>query len=267
MQLGLIGYGTIAQTLVGAMAQAGIDLDALVVLVRAGREGDVPQRLACADRVTVVSTAADLIAAAPDLVLECAGHSAVQSHVPQVLRAGIDTVVVSVGALADPALAKALDAAAREGCARYILPSGAVGGLDILGAFALGGPVAVQYEGTKPPAAWKGTPAEAAVDLDALTAPAVFFQGTAREAALAFPKNANVAATLALAGAGLDDTRVALIADPQATGNRHAYSVTGALGRVTVEIDNAASGNARTSMATIYALLREVRNWKGPMVI
>ncbi|AHM04654.1 aspartate dehydrogenase [Roseibacterium elongatum DSM 19469] len=126
----------------------------------------------------------------------------------------------------------------------------------------------MRYQGVKPPAAWLGTAAEASLDLDRLDAPTAFFNGSAREAALTYPKNANVAATLALAGAGLDATRVELIADPAATGNRHSYEVTSPVARFRVQIDNAASGgNAKTSMATIYSLLREINRRRRPVVI
>jgi aspartate dehydrogenase len=106
------------------------------------------------------------------------------------------------------------------------------------------------------------------IDLDALDGPATFFTGSAREAAAAYPKNANVAATLALAGAGFDKTRVALIADPSASGNLHAYEVRSPLATYSFQVENRASpGNARTSAATIYSALREIRNRIGPVVI
>lgn len=268
MRLGLIGYGTIARTLAGHLgAVSGIE--AVTVLVRPGREADVPAAFADgAIPVAAVSTVEALLAAAPGFVVECAGHSAVEAFVPAVLRAGLDVVVVSIGALADDALHARLREAAAAGGARMILPAGAVGGIDILAALSAGGgDLAVRYTGTKPPKAWTGTPADTVVDLAALDRPAVIFEGTARAAATAYPKNANVAATLALAGAGFEATRVVLVADPSAPGNVHEFEAVSPVARVTMRIENAPSGNAKTSLATIMSVLREIRNRQGPVVI
>ncbi len=92
-----------------------------------------------------------------------------------------------------------------------------MGGLDALAAARRAGLSSVSYVSRKPPAAWLGTPAERVADLSALTAAAAVFTGTAREAALAFPQNANVVAAIALAGLGFDETQVTLMADPAVT--------------------------------------------------
>lgn len=270
MRLGLIGYGNIAQVLVDLMHQTLAPLDHLAVLSRAGVADAVRAALvgAPAREVSVVTDAAGLMAASCDLVVECAGHGAVRAHVPGVLRAGCDVVLVSIGALADAGLHADLIAAAREGRARLILPAGAVGGIDLLSALGAAGDVAVSYRGIKPPAAWAGTPAEAVVDLAGLAQAETFFTGTARQAAQDYPKNANVAATLALAGAGFEATRVELVADPAAPGNVHEYTVTSPLARYTIRIENQPSGgNAKTSLTTVWSVLREIRNRIGPVAI
>lgn len=140
-------------------------------------------------------------------------------------------------------------------------------GIDLLAAIASSGDLAVTYRGTKPSAAWKGTPAENVLDLDPLSGPAVSFSGRAREAASKDPKNGNVAATLALAGAGFDATRIERVADPAASRNRHAYEVGLPLCRLSVDNESSASGaNAKAAVATGYSILSEISRFRNPVV-
>lgn len=266
MRLGLIGYGNIASTLLRLMDETGLPPSHLTILVRPERAEKVRDEIG--QRAFVVSDAAALLAQAPDLVVECAGHAAVKTYVPTLLRAGVEMVLVSVGALADADLAQTLRQAADQGGARIILPAGAVGGVDLLSALSATEGLSVTYHGIKPPKAWAGTPAEQACDLHSLTERRVFFRGTAREAARDYPKNANVAATLALAGTGFEATQVELVADPQAQGNSHAYEVRSSVANFRIEIDNVPSaGNVKTSVSTVYSVLREIRNRKQSVVI
>lgn len=273
MRLGLIGFGNIAVSLLELISTGDKPLDHLAVLCRAGHTGKVKARLdgdlnTAAHHHDIVNDVDGLLAQQCDLVIECAGHSAVAAYGPALLKAGLDVVVVSVGALADASLETVLRTAAERGGGRLIVPPGAVGGIDLLAALGAAGGLAVNYRGIKPPGAWRGTRADEAVDLDALDAPSVFFSGTARDAAAHYPKNANVAATLALAGAGFEATCVELVADPDAPGNVHEFDAVSPLARFSVRIENKASGgNAKTSVATIYSVLREVRNRQATVVI
>lgn len=268
MHLGLIGHGAIGRALLALLEREGAAPARLTLLARPASAERLRAALADRPNAAVVTEAAALVAAGPDLAVECAGQEAVAAHVPALLAAGIDTIVASVGALAEPGLPERLEAAAEAGGARAILPAGAVGGIDILGALRLSGLDSLVYTGRKPPAAWRGSAAEALVELDALTAPAVFFEGDAAEAARLYPKNANVAATLALAGPGLRATRVRLVADPTESRNIHEVEIRAAAGDVSLRIAGHPSpDNPRSSATTVHSLAREVLNRRRRLVI
>ncbi len=273
-RLGIIGFGNIARQLLGVLARTlEQPLDATIVLVRPGSEPENQARLAAqadgaAKACRCVATLDDLLAAAPDLVIECAGHEAVKFSAETILAGGTELVVASTGALSDAALYERLLAAARRGGTRLILPAGAVGGIDILAGIRHAGLESVTYTSRKPPAAWIGTPAERTVDLAGLEKAAVFYEGTARQAAADYPKNANTAATIALAGAGFDRTDVRLIADPGAGGNIHQIDVNSQAATVSIRIEGQVSDdNPRTSLPTVYSLVREVLRRTAPVVI
>lgn len=272
--LALIGFGAIARTFVTTLfVQPETRLNRLSLLVRSGSpdESEEQVRKLCGSHmidVKVFTDMAEMLASHPDLVVECAGQQAVAEHGAAVLTEGIDLLIASVGVFADQDLFNRLKTIAARKGAQIILPAGAIGGIDALVAARLSGLKAVRYAGRKPPGAWKGTDAENRVDLDALKEEAVFFEGTARDAARIFPKNANVAATLALAGLGMDHTHVRLIADPNTNENTHEYQVkSNAVDYDMRLVGKVSALNPRTSLSTAFSLVRTVLNRSDVIVI
>jgi len=204
----------------------------------------------------------------PQLLVECAGHQAIAQHLIPALERGINVVIASIGALSIDDMLQKVITAAQTGKSKIYLPSGAIGGIDALVAAKAGGLDEVIYNGHKPPLAWLNTPAEKTCDLANLKEPHCFFSGTARDAASLYPKNANVAATLALSTLGLDHTLVNLYADPNITQNIHHIKAHGAFGRMDVTMcGNPLVDNPKTSALTVYSLLRTIVNQTETLVI
>jgi aspartate dehydrogenase len=263
----LIGCGGIARDVVTALRAADPDEAVHIAgaLARPGRAGQA--RVALID-VEIVETLDELLSHDPDVVAEVAGQQAVAEHGEAVLRSGIDCLVISVGALADPKLLARLKAAARDGASRILLPAGAIGGIDAIAAMRVAGLTKVTYRSRKPPAAWRGSPAEQVADLGTLKRRTMLYKGSAGEAALLYPQNANVAAAVALAGLGFDATEVELIADPDAGGNVHEIEAEGAAGSFAIQLQGKPSrSNPKTSALAAMSVARALLNAKATIVI
>jgi len=204
----------------------------------------------------------------PELAVECAGHAAVAEFGETCLTSGADFLVTSVGALTDATLLQRLQRASRTHIGKVLIPAGALAGIDALAAARFGGLERVRYTSRKLPLAWLGTPAEKMCDLASLTRSTEFYTGNAGDAARLFPQNANVAATIALAGLGFDRTEVSLNADPDAPGNVHVVEAEGGFGRLRVEIENKPlEDNPKTSTLAALSVLRVIHNRIGAIQI
>jgi aspartate dehydrogenase len=262
--VGVIGFGAIGSVLASALLEQN-DASLAGVLVRPANADAA--RAALPESVPVVTGLLQLLMLRPGVIVECAGQQAVRDHAEEILRHGTDLMIVSTGALAEPDFLDRVSQAARQSGARLLIPAGAIAGLDGLGSLKCAGLSSVTYTSSKPPQAWRGTPAERVLDLAHLRKRSVFFEGTARDAALNYPKNANLAATVALAGLGLDSTIVRLVADPDAAGNTGTLEATSGIGDLRVVMSGPASANPKTSASTAYSLLHALRNRDATIVI
>lgn len=263
MKLCLIGNGAIAQHVAQGIARHGHSIGAY--LLRPERVAEIG-----ADKKTGIVFHSD-VAAMPDdidLVVDCAGHTALRQYGGDVLRSGRDLVTVSIGALANQELAHNLEVAALAGASRLHLASGAIGALDTLRAARTGTLGRVRYIGRKPPVGWMGSPAQETLDLENMGDEAqTHFNGTARQAALDYPKNANVAAAVALSGLGFDRTEVTLIADPTISENIHEIHATGDFGHFEFSISGKSlADNPRSSALAAMSVVSLIAAQTQPIV-
>ena len=190
---------------------------------------------------------------------------AVAEHGEAVLRSGADLPgdLDRRARRPEPAGAAQVRGAGRQG--RILLPAGAIGGIDAIAAMRVAGLSGVRYRSRKPPAAWRGSPAEQVADLTSSRSAPCSTKAAPREAALLYPQNANVAAAVALAGLGFDATQVELVADPDAPGNVHEIEAEGAAGRFAIRLQGKPSrSNPKTSALAAMSVARALLNSTRP---
>jgi aspartate dehydrogenase len=229
VRLGLIGLGSIGGTIVELVARFPTGVQVVGALVSGSGRPRPPSAPRC------VTALAELLALGPEVVIECAGQAALREHGAAVLAAGVDLVPSSVGLFADGVALAVFREAARAGRSHIRLSNGAVAGVDgILGARTLGLD-SVRYRFVMSPSAWGHALAPGTLAGDTASE-TLMFRGSAREAALRFPKHANVTATIALAGVGFERTEVDLVVEASATDNRHEIHATGFFGKLSVVV-------------------------------
>ncbi len=255
LKIALIGYGAISQMLFDIFRDKKPAIDIVGVLVRPGRTKATQKQVG--RKVAVVETLSALLKLRPDVVVEAASQQAVRDWGEAILKKGVDFMVIATGAYGDAKLwKKHVSAAARSG-ARLRLPSGAIAGLDGLLAMRHDGLNRVKYVSIKPPHAWSGTPAETDFDLPSIKEPTVIFRGTPADAGRLYPKNANLAVTVALCGAGLDRTEIELVADPTLPPGTNAsrLEVSGDSGELKMErLGRAMPDNPKTGVLTALTM-------------
>lgn len=264
-RVALVGYGAIGQSIVEILNREkspGVQLVAICA-----RAAQLEACRAVAPSGTLVTTEFEQIwQAVPDVVIEAAGHAAVQSYGCVTVGRGCDFYVLSTGVLASDEVRAALTRCAVQGGGRIMIPSGALAGFDGLLSMRHAGLTSVTYTSTKPPAAWLGTLAEESCDLHALTEAVTFFTGSAKDAALRFPRNSNLAATVAIAGLGLERTQVRLVADPAAIHNTGHLFAESDISLLDVKVTGIGfDANPKTSAITGMSVLAALANQAAEM--
>ena len=235
-RVGLIGCGGIGRPVARALLRGQAGPYALAgMLARSARE---------LDGFPVTDDAVAFLAQDYDLIVEAGGPEAFRALVPAALGRA-EVWAVSPIPLADPAIEREVRRiSAAAGHALRIAP-GALAGFDGIAAAMAAGVERL----------------DVFVDLGPGEGmePELLFEGTAREVALRFPEGVNVAVAAALAGPGLDATRVRVMRPPRgAPGRTMGFTVRSPAGvfEVTARPRVVRTEDIHAVAASLIAMLR-----------
>jgi len=261
LKVGILGVGAIGRVIAKALDRPndGHELDAELVA------------LADQDRERARALSGELFSHPPvlcvdemidrcELAVEAASQAALPEFVPKALARGRDMLIMSVGGLLGRE--EWFRQAAEKNCRIYV-PSGAIAGLDGIKSASIGKIETAQLTSRKPVAALRGSKyiVDRGIDLEGFKEAAVIFDGTAEEAARAFPATSNVAASLRLAVDAPVPVRVQVVAVPGGSENVHEIRVCGEFGKLTMKVENVPSkSNPKTSQLAAFSAVATLKN-------
>lgn len=257
MNIGIIGTGTIAAYLIEQVNGNHV-LNGTVksVFGRNEKTGNQLQKKYNTDFYTDFN---EFMKKSYDIVIEAASADAATLYLKDVAAKGIDMVVSSIGAFKDLDFLEEVKLLAHYAGSTVYLPSGAIGGLDLLqSANAVGGLEHVQLTTKK-------SPHSLGIEIEEA---GLLFEGSAYEAVERFPRNLNVALVLALAGIGMEKTKVRIIADPEIEWNSHTIEASGNFGKMKLQIENHPMlDNPKTSQLAALSIVSLLKNRNQAVMI
>jgi len=261
MKIGLIGVGTLGQFLLEELNQQNRIPGYQITAVFDERE-QKSNKLAALGSTFSFQTyhhLDDFLQSPVDLIIECANVAVAKKFSKHILHKK-DLLLISVGALADVQLYQELGKIAEEKQHKLYLPSGAMGGLDVLRAANLrGGLESVQLITKKPAHAFS---------MQEIDRDTVVFDGSAKDAIANYPENANIAIIISLAGIGVEDTKVQMIAVPAVDQNTHHLKAQGDFGKLMLTLENhPIPDNPKTSYLTALSILSALKSLQEHIVI
>jgi aspartate dehydrogenase len=215
-KVGLIGCGAIGTVLAQAVERGIVVCDELVVYdVDLAKAQKLKSSLSIP--VTVVDSVDKMLCCKPKVVVEAASQDALKEYYNRLVAADVDLIVMSTGALLTLGVASS----------KVHFSSGAIGGLDALSSAALAGIDELTLTSRKNPKALGKNNAEETV----------IYEGYAKEAARLFPREMNVAATLALT-VKPTKVKVQVVSDPAVKRNTHEITVNWRFGEMKLRFAN-----------------------------
>lgn len=262
-KLAIIGSGALG-SIIGKVVSRDLSEKYEIVGVLSGK---IENALKLADEIgcKAYKSLNETIADQPDYIIEAASPDVFKDIGIKILANGISLIPLSVGALADNKFYNTVKKTALENSCRVHIPSGAVGGFDVLRAAMLMEDVEVNITTDKSPESLNGAPFLKGRELSEENAEEIF-SGLAINAIEHFPENMNVAVTTAIATTGVENTKVSINSLPGFKSNKHEIKLVGETIKVDVVIESKPSkDNPKSSTLAAYSVISLLKNLVSPI--
>jgi aspartate dehydrogenase len=196
-----------------------------------------------------------------DFIVEAIASGQTTAIIEKVIRAKKGILIMSVGkALNIPHIFKV----AEKNHTMALIPSGAIGGLDVIKSIDPKDISKITLTTRKPPSSLEQSDylTKKKIYIDHIKKETVLFDGGVQESVKLFPRNINVAAALALASRAQNKIRIRIITSPKFTLNSHEINVWGKFGHLSVRTDNEpCPDNRKTSYLAVLSAIQTLKQY------
>ena len=196
-----------------------------------------------------------------DFVVEAIASNETTTIIQKVIRAKKGILIMSVGkVLSVPGIL----ALAEKNHTTVLIPSGAIGGLDVIKAVGANNISKVTLTTSKPPSSLSQSDylTRKHIFINNIKKETIIFDGTVQESVRLFPRNINVAATLALGSQAINKVRIRIVTSPKFTVNSHEIEVYGKFGHLALRTDNVpCPDNPKTSYLAVLSAIQTLKQF------
>lgn len=199
----------------------------------------------------------DLLALKSNYIVETATPDALKNFALRALKNGSSLIPLSIGAFADQKFYEEVQKTALINDVKVFIPSGSIGGLDVMQTVSLMGGPKVKFSAEK---SSKSLRNKKVYDESLEVEKREVFRGNAIEAITLLPTQVNVTVATSLATVGPENVEVSINSIPNYVGDRHVITIKNKQVDATLDIYSA------TSEIAGWSVVNTLRNIVSPIV-
>lgn len=208
-------------------------------------------------RCQAIDSIDNLLALKPNYIVEAATPNVLKNFALYALESGSSIIPLSIGAFADAKFYEDVQRVALKNGVKVYIPSGSIGGLDVMRTISLMGKTTAKFLAKKTPDSLLKTKV---YNEKLKTDEREVFSGNAIEAIEVFPTMVNVAVATSLATVGPSNIHVSMESSPDNVGDLHCITVQNDEAKAEINI------YSRTSDIAGWSVVNTLRNIASPIV-
>jgi aspartate dehydrogenase len=210
------------------------------------------------NRTVVKRSIPDLIRSC-DFVVEAIASNKTTEIIEKVIQAKKGILIMSVGKIL---AIQQIFKLAEKNQTMILIPSGAIGGLDVIKSIDPKDISKITLTTRKPPSSLEQSDylTKKKIFINSIKKETVLFDGNVQRSVDLFPRNINVAAALALASRAQNKIHIRIITSPKFILNSHEINVWGKFGHLSVRTDNLpCPDNKKTSYLAVLSAVQTLK--------